>query len=142
MSIDDISYGVCCAPRVNTLIVVVDDSHENASLLCRLLRRVGYESIDLPSGLELLGFLRSAARPDLVILDMMMPEMDGMECLTAMRKDPRYRDIPVVMFSADSSISRQIDAKRLGAQEYMVKGAVMVDELLSTIRRYAPPLAN
>ena len=71
---------------MNNLIVVVDDSHENAVLLCRLLRRVGYDSIEMPSGPELFAYLQYAVTPDLVILDMMMPEMDGIECLSAIQE--------------------------------------------------------
>ena len=120
-----------------SLIVVVDDSPENSSLLCRLLRRVGYDSVAMPSGLELLGYLSHDIKPNLVILDLMMPVMDGMECLTAMRSNPKWQDIPVVMYSADSSAARQADARRLGAQGYMVKGSVMIDELLSTVQQFA-----
>ena len=134
----DVSLPFATRLKVKTLIVVVDDSRQNGNLLCRILRGAGYDSVDLLSGPELFGFLGTAARPDLIILDLMMPEMDGMECLTQIRKTPLYRDIPVVMFTADSSAAHQHDAKLLGAQEYMVKGVVRVEDLLSTIRKYAP----
>ena len=108
--------------------------------LARMLTRVGYDAAVVPCGRDLIERLESGSRPRLVILDLMMPEMDGFDCLRLMRAHPDWKDIPVVMYSADFNYDRAREAARLGAQDYIVKGAVRWDDFLDIVaRRAAPP---
>ena len=118
------------------LIVVVDDSRDNATVLTRLLNRAGYNSLALYGGDELLSHLRESGKPTLVILDVMMPGMDGLQCLRAMRANPGWADVPVFMYSADSSSDKQREAQHLGAQDYIVKGAIRWADMLLKIKTH------
>jgi CheY-like chemotaxis protein len=101
-------------------ILVVDDEEGNRDLLKRRLEREGYRIISAAGGAEALKVVGSEA-PDLVLLDMLMPGMDGYEVLQALKSDPASRDTPVIMISALDempSIARCIEA---GAEDYLPK---------------------
>ena len=119
------------------MIVVVDDIPSNANVLARLLMRRGYTSKPIFCGHDLLEYLASEPTPRLVILDMTMPTMDGLECLRRLRLNPQWQNIPVIMYSAvtDSEVLQQ--AKKLGAQEWVVKTADGWDDLFSKIQQHA-----
>jgi CheY-like chemotaxis protein len=104
-------------------VLVVDDSADTSRMLARLLESMGYRSAWLTSGAEALQYLREHPA-DLVILDVMMPGMDGMEVLRRIRTDATLRDLRVVMFSAVSDAQLQQEAKHIGADDYWVKGSL------------------
>lgn len=102
-------------------VLVVDDNEDNRYTLTRRLKRQGYDEVataeDGRKALELLD-----ARPfDLVLLDIMMPEMDGYEVLEAMKANPKLRDIPVIMISALDEIDSIVRCIELGAEDYLPK---------------------
>jgi two-component system phosphate regulon response regulator PhoB len=103
------------------LILVVDDHADTRQLLVRVLIVTGYRAVAVADGLQGLLFL-SENRPDLVILDRMMPGMDGMEVLRTMRQTPRDREVPVILYSAGTDAEQADEALRLGAQAYVSKG--------------------
>jgi CheY-like chemotaxis protein len=121
-----------CVP----LILIVNDSLETAGILARLLSQRGIASVMMSGSNESFGYLGSDDRSDLVILDMMMPVMDGLDCLSAIRSNPMWKDIPVIMYCADSNADQMAAAHRLGAQQYLDKSSSW-EEFLGTIRRYA-----
>ena len=121
---------------VTALILIVDDSTETAGILARLLTQRGIASVLMSGSKESFGYLKSADRADLVILDMTMPDMDGLDCLSAIRANLQWKDIPVLIYSGDSNRSQRAAARRLGAQEYINK-AWSWEEFLETIRKYA-----
>jgi CheY-like chemotaxis protein len=128
------------------MIVVVDDYEDSAKVLARLLKQVGYETVVKTCGPDLLDYLQTNPLPTLVILDLMMPGMDGFQCLKEIRAKPEWKDMAVVMYSADFSYDRMKESLRLGAQEYVVKGAVLWDNFVRTVNKYAksdwkPPAA-
>jgi adenylate cyclase len=102
-------------------ILVVDDNGDNRYTLCNRLRRQGYSDLEeAANGREALE--RLAARPfDLVLLDIMMPEMDGYEVLERLKADPTWRHIPVIMISALSELDSVIRCIELGAEDYLPK---------------------
>jgi PleD family two-component response regulator len=102
-------------------ILVVDDHLDGANALVRLLRHSGCEAFAVGSAQEALSLLEEQ-KPDALILDVMMPGMDGPTLLQIIRSNPRLRDLPVVMYSSDSNYERVDEARRLGAQDYIVKG--------------------
>jgi CheY-like chemotaxis protein len=104
-------------------ILIVDDHAETCRGLSRLLRHAGHASVCLNSGDAALAYLsHNPDLPDLVILDVMMPGIDGMEVLRRVRADPRTQEVPVVMFSAMSDDQSRESALRQGANDYWVKG--------------------
>jgi sigma-B regulation protein RsbU (phosphoserine phosphatase) len=100
---------------------VVDDVPENRDLLMRRLRRLGYSQIDqAQDGLQALAAI--AAKPyDLVLLDIMMPELDGFGVLEALKRDGRVAEIPVVVISALNEIDPIVRCIELGAVDFMFK---------------------
>jgi len=102
------------------VILVVDDGEENRDLLARRLARQGYDVVAAPGGRAALDVL--AARPvDLVLLDVMMPDLDGYEVLRRLKADPELRDIPVVMISALDELASVVRCIELGADDYLGK---------------------
>lgn len=119
-------------------IVIVDDNVDFCRLMGRLVNRLGYEATCLTSGeLAMRHFAQQV--PDLIILDLMMPDMDGFDVLQAVRKDPRLRDVPLIIFSALSDQKLRQQAARLGATDWWVKAGV---DFSSIAQRIAPYFAS
>jgi len=102
-------------------ILLVDDDENNRYTLSRRLQREGFTRLsEAPNGRVALDLLRT--RPfDLVLLDVMMPEMDGYAVLQALKSDMALRDIPVVMISALDAIESVVRCIELGAEDYLPK---------------------
>jgi putative two-component system response regulator len=104
----------------NSKILVVDDMYTSRLWLMKILENEGYEIAQAASGVEALQQIR-AERPDLVIMDMQMPEMDGAECCQRIKKNTQISDIPVVMITyADSDDCRK-KAKEAGCNAFLGK---------------------
>jgi class 3 adenylate cyclase len=101
-------------------IVVVDDNEGNREMLARRLARQGYRVEVAAGGRQALATLDTMP-VDLVLLDVMMPEMDGYEVLQRLKADPRLRDIPVLMISALDEIASVVRCIELGAEDYLSK---------------------
>jgi adenylate cyclase len=102
------------------VILVVDDNQDNRDMLARRLMRQSYEVLSAAGGLAALEML--AARPvDLVLLDVMMPDLDGYAVLQRMKSDPALRDIPVLMISALDEMESVVRCIQLGAEDYLPK---------------------
>jgi PleD family two-component response regulator len=101
-------------------ILVVDDSRTNRSLLARRLEQQGHSVAQAENGREALD--QMAARPfDLVLLDVVMPELDGYEVLAKLRENSSLREIPVIMISAVDEIDSVVKCIELGAEDYLPK---------------------
>jgi class 3 adenylate cyclase len=108
------------APSHRGAILVVDDNAENRDMLARRLARQGYEVLTAAGGRAALETL--AARPlDLVLLDVMMPDLDGYAVLQRLKADPALRDIPVLMISALDELDSVVRCIQLGAEDYLSK---------------------
>ena len=101
-------------------VLVVDDNATNRNVLSRRLERQGYAVQEAPNGEIALD--RIATEPfDLVLLDIMMPVMDGFEVLERMRRDKRMRTVPVIVISALDEIDSVVRAIEMGAEDYLFK---------------------
>ncbi len=101
-------------------VLAIDDIPENLDLLARYLGRLGHRSLvaqDGPEGLR----LALEQSPDVVLLDVMMPGMDGHEVLARLKSDPRTRDIPVLMVSALDQLDAVVRCIEAGAEDYLPK---------------------
>jgi signal transduction histidine kinase len=102
------------------LILVVDDNAANREVLARRLEREGHRVQQVAGGQEALDLL--GRQPiDLVLLDVMMPEMDGYEVLQQLKADPALRHIPVLMISALDEMDSVVRCIELGAEDYLPK---------------------
>ncbi len=107
-------------------ILVVDDNDQTLQLIGYILRGQGYEVVNAMSGSDALKVAMSD-RPDLVVLDLMMPDMDGLEVCRLMRADPRLAPIPIVILTAKSHPSERAEGLRAGADDYITKPVDPVD---------------
>jgi adenylate cyclase len=102
------------------VILVVDDNEDNRDMLARRLRRQGHEVLTAPSGSAAIDTLTKTP-VDLVLLDVMMPDLDGYAVLQRLKSDPARRDIPVLMISALDDMDSVVRCIQLGAEDYLSK---------------------
>src|ERR671913_859351 len=102
-------------------ILVVDDDEAVRKSVCRLLRSGGYPARGVADGEAGLQAMR-AERPALVLLDVAMPGVSGLEVLRAARADPSLAGVPVVMLTANDEPGTRAEAHRLGAGAFLRKG--------------------
>ena len=114
------------------MIWVVDDHTDTAELVVAILRRRGLDAQAFAGAAPVLEKLQNA-KPDLLILDMMMPEVDGIELLRRLRSMESGRDVPVIVYSADFTQKRMQEAIDLGASAYFVKGTVGFNTILQAV---------
>jgi CheY-like chemotaxis protein len=118
-------------------VLIVDDQGETGHLLTRVIQCLGHRGVHVPSGPDALAFVKDSL-PDAVLLDYMMPDMDGLEVLRALRNDPRTRALPVIMFSASNDPGVLESAMREGATDYWVKASLAIDEMETRLAQWLP----
>jgi two-component system, chemotaxis family, chemotaxis protein CheY len=111
-------------------ILVVEDDLDFGEAVCEILTISGYLASHAADGIAALQMLRAGELPDLILLDLMMPRMDGWEFREALLRNKRLKDIPVIVFSAVTEIAKPIKADRF------LRKPVAPEVLLSAI----PPL--
>src|SRR3954464_9064301 len=100
-------------------ILVVDDTQSAREPLARLLRLAGYETACAADGAEAMTEMERHT-PDLVLLDLMMPRVDGLSFLTQIRKDPRFDRVPVILVTAADTADQLARARKLGIQDCLL----------------------
>jgi PAS domain S-box-containing protein len=115
-----------------TRVLIADDNADMRKYLTNLLRTSGYQVNDVPDGQQALDAIRSQV-PDLVISDVMMPGLDGLQLLAALRRDPRTAALPVLLLSARAGQEASIEGLQAGADDYLVKPFAAA-ELLARVR--------
>ncbi|AKT42254.1 chemotaxis protein CheY [Chondromyces crocatus] len=113
-------------------ILVVDDDQDIRDTLTELLVDEGYDVLNAAHGGEALATLRSQTRPNLILLDLMMPVMDGWQFRAEQSKDPEFADIPVVVVSATGKDDK---VAKLGAVQ-LLKKPIRLEELLDAVSRH------
>ena len=114
-------------------ILIVDDNAMNAKILEYILKKNGYQTIVVPSGVEALECLEAVPEIQLVISDIMMPEMDGLELLDRIKQRHEWRNIPVIMCTSFSDVETVRKAAEAGCRNYIVKPIKAV-QLVQTVR--------
>ncbi|RBF95409.1 hypothetical protein BRM83_03610, partial [Xanthomonas oryzae pv. oryzae] len=108
------------AQRQVPLVMVVDDSLTMRKVTGRVLERHNLDVTTARDGVEALELLEERV-PDLMLLDIEMPRMDGYELATAMRADPRFKAVPIVMITSRSGEKHRQRAFQIGVQRYLGK---------------------
>jgi len=115
-------------------IAVVDDNADNR-LIIRTILEDQYEVIEFSSGLDAIaGFKKT--RPDVVILDISLPEMDGTEILRRIRDDKELHDLPVIALTAHAMVGDREKYLAAGFNDYVAKPILDMGILFSTIQRW------
>jgi CheY-like chemotaxis protein len=112
-------------------VLIVEDDADLREMMAQLLILEGFAPYTVSNGLEALDYLRTSKRPDVILLDLMMPVMDGWEFRRVQQSDPAFADVPVIILSA-------LDATRaadVGATEFLKK-PLDFDRLLALVRRH------
>ena len=119
-------------------ILVVDDSIPNLDLLDSLLTSEGYAVRTASNGLMALREV-TAVSPNLILLDVNMPDMDGYTVCNHLKADARTRDIPVIFLSGSDSILDEEKAFRVGGVDYVTK-PYELDEIIARIESHLQPI--
>lgn len=101
-------------------ILIVDDEPNNVDFLEQALEDSGYQLITATNGQEALNKIQSE-QPDLILLDLNMPVMDGFTVLAKVKEDPNLRDIPVIIISSEHESKSVVKGIKQGAEDYLTK---------------------
>ncbi len=118
-------------------ILVVDDSVTMVMSLKTTLAMNGYQVETASNGKAALDLLQSGTKPNLILTDINMPVMGGMELISHVRALPAFRFIPILTLTTESEASKRDEGKRLGATGWLVK-PVSGDDLIKVIRKVLP----
>ena len=122
------------------MIWCVDDDNTIREIEVYTLEQTGFKARDFADGISMLEALKTEI-PELIILDIMMPEVDGLEILKKLRSESAYKDIPVIMATAKGTEMDKIQGLDTGADDYLVKpfGVMeMVSRIKAVLRRCEP----
>lgn len=120
-------------------VLAVDDEEDIVELVRYNLEREGFETLSAFSGKEALEVI-SKKRPDLIVLDLMLPDVDGLEITRRLKRDDNLKDIPIVMLTAKGEEADVVVGLELGADDYIVKPfspRILVARVRSVLRRRA-----
>ena len=112
-------------------VLIVEDDADLRDMMAQLLLLEGFKAQAVANGREALGYLREGATPELILLDLMMPVMDGWEFRREQQRDPKLADVPVIVLSA-------LDQTRVGniGEVAFLKKPLDFDRLIDLVRRY------
>jgi CheY-like chemotaxis protein len=121
-------------------VAVVDDNADNR-LIIRTILEDQYEIIEFSSGIEAIEGFRNS-RPDVVILDISLPEMDGTEILRRIRDDSQLHDLAVIALTAHAMVGDREKYLAAGFNDYVAKPILDMGVLFSAIKRWAPQVSG
>jgi two-component system sensor histidine kinase/response regulator len=122
------------ASMVTDCLLVVDDQEAEIDVLRKMLGRLGFEILPAATGAEAFKWL-AVRRPDLILLDLLMPGMDGLEVCKRIQENPEWTDIPIIFLSATEDKNAIARALEMGGVDYLTK-PFHKPELLSRVRTH------
>lgn len=118
----------------NFLILIVDDINQNLQVIGSMLDQVGYATTFALSGQQALDRL-TKTKPDMILLDLMMPDLNGLQVCRILKDDPTYKDIPIIFLTASQEHRHLLQAFEVGAVDYVTK-PFNAPELLARVRTH------
>jgi CheY-like chemotaxis protein len=115
--------------------LIVDDQAANVLLLERILQTGGYTNLTQTTDPRKVLEFFTVYKPDLILLDLMMPEMDGFQVVAALQKEPGWRDIPVIVITSLDLDAKDRERLNSGVQSVLIKEMFRPAELVDRIRR-------
>ena len=104
----------------NKEVLVVDDNNLNLDLVCKILAKSGFNTFTALNGIEAIKIIQTRL-PDLIILDGMMPHLDGFETCRLLKQNPATQEVPIIFMSALVEAAKKVNAFQLGANDYITK---------------------
>jgi CheY-like chemotaxis protein len=120
---------------VGRTVLVVDDDARNIFALSSVLERRGMRVLTATNGIEAIKLVESASNLSIVLMDIMMPEMDGYQTIQIIRRHPQFRRTPIIALTAKAMKGDREKCLEAGASDYLAK-PVNIDQLLSTLRTW------
>jgi CheY-like chemotaxis protein len=120
-------------------VLVVDDDIRNIFALNSLLERHQMDVLSANNGQDAINLIEATEDLSLVLMDVMMPEMDGLEATRRLRQDPRFAKLPVIAVTAKAMKDDQEQCRRAGANDYLAK-PIDLDRLFSLMRVWMPAI--
>lgn len=117
-------------------VMIVEDNELNMKLFRDLLEAHGYKTIMIRDGIEAVRLAREE-KPDLILMDVQLPEVSGLEVTRWLKEDEQLKDIPVVAITAFAMKGDEERIRAAGCNDYISK-PIAVNRFLETVRRYAP----
>jgi len=121
-------------------IMVVDDDADTVTILTRYLQREGFATVEAFSGAQCLKLV-GEHQVDVILLDLMMPEMDGFEVVRALKNNPATAEIPIIMVTARDDIESRAEGIRVGVSDFLAK-PVYPKQLANRIKAQLDTLAT
>lgn len=118
-----------------TKILFADDNENTLNLMGQVAKLLGYQAVLAKNGREALALIRQD-QPNLIFLDLLLPDLDGISLLRKIKEDNEIRDIPVVILSAGATLDDATLCRDNGAVEYILK-PVPIQVLQDTIQKYS-----
>lgn len=116
-------------------ILIVDDDHRNTFALSAVLKARGYQPLSVSSMKDAFALLEQDPAVGIILMDMMMPDMDGYEAIPALRALPAYRELPIIAVTAQAMTGDREKCLAAGADDYVSK-PVDVTVLVDKLNRY------
>jgi CheY-like chemotaxis protein len=120
---------------VNKTVLLVDDDARNIFALSSVLERRGMRVLTATTGNEAIELLSNTSDLAIVLMDIMMPEMDGYQTIAKIRENPAYRRLPIIALTANAMKGDREKCLEAGASDYLAK-PVKTDQLLSALRMW------
>jgi CheY-like chemotaxis protein len=117
------------------LVLVVEDSPIQSRLVVSIVQAAGQRAYVVTNGLEALQFIETEL-PDVIILDVHLPKMDGFQVCQRLKRDPRTASIPVIMLTASDNAKDTLHGLALGADDYIPKDSFAMEHLTTTLTTY------
>ncbi len=121
-------------------IMVVDDDPDTVTILARYLQREGFATLEALSGPQCLKLV-GEHQVDVILLDLMMPEMDGFQVVRALKNNPATAEIPIIMVTARDDIESRSEGMRVGVSDFLAK-PVFRKQLANRIRAQLDTIAT
>lgn len=116
-------------------VLVIEDEELLLQVITRKLSSVGFEAISCMSAKQALDYLKSMTEPpDVIWLDYYLEDMNGLDFMRELRKEPKFKDIPVVVVSNSASEEKKSAMLALGATSYILKAEHRLDEIVESIK--------
>jgi CheY-like chemotaxis protein len=115
-------------------VLLVEDNEDNRTIYSTVLRHLGFHVIEAVDGVEAVALARSE-RPDLILMDISIPRMDGWEATRVLREDPSTRDIPIIALTAHALADDRKRATEVGFTSYLAK-PVEPNAVVAEVRRW------